>query len=62
MYAGYRYYIEEDALDLLYVIIECWVTMRGFALTSTWLEEYKRATAKKKKGLHTELRETTQDT
>ena len=56
---------EEDALELLYVIIECWVTMRGFALTSMWLEEYKRATAKnlkKRKGLRTELRETTQDT
>ena len=56
---------EEDALELLYVIIECWVTMRGFALTSMWLEEYRRATAKnlkKRKGLRTELRETTQDT
>ena len=49
---------EEDALEL------CWVTMRGFALTSMWLEEYKRASAKnskKRKGLHTELRETTGD-
>ena len=55
---------EEDALELLYFIIECWVTMRGFALTSMWLEEYKRASAKnskQRKGLHTELRETTGD-
>ena len=51
---------EEVALELLYVIIECSVTMREFALTSMWLEEYKRATTKffkKRKGLRTELRE-----
>ena len=38
--------------------------MRGFELTSMWLEEYKRAIAKnlkKRKGLHIELRETTRD-
>ena len=49
---------EEDASELLQIIVESWVTMRGFALTSMWLEEYKRATAKnvkKGKSLRKEL-------
>ena len=48
---------EEDASEL-YLIVEYWVTMRGFARTSKWLEEYKRVTAtylRKTKGLRTDL-------
>ena len=44
---------EEDASELLNLIVEYWVTVRGFALTSMLLEEYKRATVtnvKKTKG------------
>ena len=40
-----------DTAELLQMIVEMWVVMRGFALTSMWMEEYKRATAKNvKKG------------
>jgi hypothetical protein len=54
---------EEDALELLQIIVESWVTMRGFALTSMWMEEYKRATrknVKKGKSLCKELQKAAQ--
>ena len=54
---------EEDAAELLQIVIESWLTMRGFALTSMWLEEYKRVTAKnlkKEKSLRKELQKDTQ--
>lgn len=49
---------EEDAAELLHRVIEAWLTMRGFAISSMWLEEYKRATKqnlKKEKSLRKEL-------
>lgn len=52
---------EEDANDLLTMIVGMWITMRGFALTSTWMEDYKRAkdkTLKKSKSLRKELKAT----
>ena len=33
---------EEDAIELLTEICDMWVTIRGFSMASTWLEEYKR--------------------
>ena len=50
---------EKDADDLLYMIVEKWITIRGFSLTSTWTEEYKRAkdkTVQKAKSLCSELK------
>lgn len=49
---------EEDAEELMTLIIDMWVTMRGFTITSMWMEEYKRATSKnvkKSKSLRKEL-------
>ena len=34
---------EEDSNYLLYRIVEMWMNMRGFALTSKWMEDYKQA-------------------
>jgi hypothetical protein len=33
-----------DALELLEEIVTLWVTVRGFAITATWMEIYKAAT------------------
>ena len=44
--------------DLLRTIVEKWVTLRGFTITSSWLQEYKDIKAKqvsKKKALRKEL-------
>lgn len=49
---------EEDSNELLHMLADMWVTMRGFALTSMWMEEYKKATAKavkKSKSLRKDL-------
>ena len=35
---------EDASQELLYEIASLWVTIRGFSLASTWLEEYKCAT------------------
>ena len=37
---------EEDASELLFRIVEMWVTVRGFSITSKWMEEYKQAKEK----------------
>ena len=37
---------ECDALELLQEIVTLWVTVRGFAITATWMETYKAATKK----------------
>ena len=29
--------------DLLHIIVDLWITIRGFAITSTWIEQYKLA-------------------
>ena len=34
---------ERDADELLKMIVENWVTIRGLALASKWIEDYKRA-------------------
>ena len=49
---------EEDASELLFGIVEMWVTVRGFSITSKWMEEYKQAkekVVKKKMSLRKEL-------
>ncbi len=56
---------EENALELLEVIVKFWVTIRGFALTSMWIEEYKRTAAKntqKEKSLRMRLQKETEKT
>ncbi len=45
---------EQDAFKLLRTIIQLWIAMRGFALTSAWMEAYKRThkkSTKRSKGL-----------
>ena len=32
---------EEDNTELLEEIVQLWVTVRGFAMTATWLETFK---------------------
>ena len=39
----------DDSDGLLRVIVEKWVTMRGFALVSSWLQDYKAITSEKTK-------------
>ena len=44
--------------ELLFDLVNMWVTMRGFALVSMWMEGYKRAkdkTVDKSKALRKEL-------
>lgn len=48
----------KDSVVLLHEIIEEYITVRGFAMTSSWLEQYKKAQNKsvsKGKGLRKEL-------
>ena len=35
---------ESDAIELLQEIVTLWVTVRGYAITATWMETYKAAT------------------
>ena len=48
---------EEDAIELLQAIVTLWVTIRGFSITATWMEVYKKQskTTKKNPGLRKEL-------
>ena len=49
---------EEDSDELLGWIVDMWVTLRGFAVTSHWMEVYKQVkgkSVKKKKSLRKEL-------
>lgn len=49
---------EEHSHELLYKIVVMWVTMRGFSLTSKWMEDYKIAKdniVRKSKSLRKEL-------
>ena len=55
---------DEVSSELLQHIIDLWVKMRGFALTSAWMEAYKRAsqkTTKGKKGLRKQLNSSVPD-
>ena len=36
----------EDAQELLNEIVTLWVTVRGFSITASWLEVYKKAEKK----------------
>ena len=50
--------VEDHSMELLKTIVEEWVKLRGFAVTSLWLEEYKhftKETIRAKKGLRKEL-------
>ena len=42
-----EYYWEDDSKVLLGLIVSLWITIRGFAHTSTWMERNKSATYKK---------------
>lgn len=49
---------ENQANELLNLLIEQWITIRGFSLTATWLEQYKKASkqsTKKRKALRKEV-------
>ena len=40
---------DDDAQELFDRIVELWVTIRGYSLTASWLEDYKKATKKSTK-------------
>ena len=40
---------QEHVEELLKCVVSQWITIRGFALTASWLEEYKQASSKKTK-------------
>ena len=54
---------EEYAQELLQIIVEMWVTIRGFSLTSHWMEQYKQATREelKKKSLRKDLKKKSEE-
>ena len=41
---------EDHSSELLWTIVQQWMTMRGFAITSAWTEDYKRVSKKTTKG------------
>lgn len=50
---------DENAIKLLRELIELWLTIRGFAVASSWLEQYKiksKMNVSKKKGLRKNLK------
>ena len=49
---------ENHSAELRHILVQKWITIRGFGIASLWLEEYKRAskqTTKRKKALRKEL-------
>ena len=36
----------EVAIKLMEMIVELWITVRGFSLASAWIEQYKKVTKK----------------
>lgn len=53
---------ESHSAELLMNVIQQWIKIRGFAITSMWMEEYKRSaqeTTKGKKSLRKELNKKT---
>lgn len=53
---------ETESLKLLQSIVELWVKIRGFSITSAWMEQYKRASqrvTKAQKGLRKQLQKST---
>ena len=52
---------EKDSLELLQQMVSLWLTIRGFSITKTWVEDYKQksiTTTRKKKSLRKELMKT----
>ena len=47
---------EDHSMELLKTIVEEWVKLRGFAVTSLWLEDYKRTTQEAGKSIRKELK------
>ena len=50
---------EDDSHELLQKVVDIWVTTRGFALTSKWMDQYKEAKDKalrKSKSLRKQLK------
>ena len=37
----------DDSQELLYMMVKKWVTMRGFALASSWLQDHKKKASRK---------------
>ena len=35
-----------DTIKLMEMIVELWITVRGFSLASAWIEQYKKVTKK----------------
>ena len=53
---------EDEVQDLLYEVVSLWVTVRGFAMCSAWLDHYKQAkrrTTKKSKSLRKSIQTNT---
>ena len=46
---------EEDSQELLQMLLEKWITLRGHAITSAWLEEYRRVQTTTKRSLRSSL-------
>ena len=46
---------EEDSQELLQMLLERWITLRGHAITSAWLEEYRRVQTSTKRSLRSSL-------
>ena len=52
---------ERESLELLEHIVSLWLTIRGFSITKTWMEDYKQISmtnTKKKKSLRKEMMKT----
>ena len=47
---------EENCQELLQTLVERWITLRGHAITSAWLEEYRRVQNTTKRSLRSSLR------
>ena len=50
----------DDGDELLQAIVKLWATIRGYSLTATWMEQYKRASqhsSSKKRALRKDLRQ-----
>ena len=50
---------DSDSIELLTHIVSLWLTIRGYAISKSWMEDYKAKTAsttKTKKSLRKELK------
>ena len=46
---------EEDSQELLQMLLERWIILRGHAITLAWLEEYRRVQTTTKRSLRSSL-------